>query len=358
MALTDPKQTLAYHQARVLTSYRDMRDMPLATVVKQAIKFFNTDTKPQTVPESEALWFYGLNHGMALIQSRRDPLEPLDAWELAFVSTYHEKMGEKAIRAFYYLLMICTRESRHNKSLNTDMKKIVDKFGQPMGDFLKSISGGEAGIHKALLDKPPATTLGTYVECLRWQFYHSSWSGGYGGKAWGAVTDCLARFVLGEFTAEMMLDTVWTLSHNNGPIFNKGLCYAMYGHSLIRILDVQRSGQIPEAVLHDAVISGYAEADLKQLMSQVAARYEEIGKYVDWFVVEALGAVKTYPTDKKAQSAKYGLSPKATEAVKQAAAAEKVALEKAAAAAAKEAKEWFQIMPNVKVKKIQRALAA
>ena len=102
-------------------------------------------------------------------------------------------------------------------------------------------------------------TIGKFCEALAWQFYHCKWAGGYGGKKWGVVTDCLVRFVKGEFSAEMMMDTVWTLSHNSGPIFNKGQFYGMYGHNLYRILDVQRSGQVPEAVLFDAPIKFHAD---------------------------------------------------------------------------------------------------
>ena len=125
------------------------------------------------------------------------------------------------MRAFYYLLLICIRESRHNKSLAQDLPKIKATFGVAVADFLTGINGGEAGIHAKFLKAPPACAIGPFVDCLRWQFYHSKWTSGYGGKAWGTVADCLVRFVTGEYSAEMMLDTVWTLAHNNGPIFNK-----------------------------------------------------------------------------------------------------------------------------------------
>lgn len=356
MALTDPTTTLAFHQSRVLTSHRDMGHVPVKNVASMVQTFLNTDHKPDTVPESEALWFYGMNHGMALIQSRRHPYEPLAGWELDFVNKYHEYMGRKAVRAFYYLLLICTRESRHNKSLAADLPKIKSQFGPEVYAFLSSVNGGEAGIHKALLSSPPKTTVGNYVECLRWQFYNSHWSSGYGGKAWGQVTDCLVRFVKGEFTAEMMLDTVWTLSHNNGPIFNKGMCYSHFDPAnLIRILDVQRSGQIPEAVMFDPAISGYAEPELKALMIDLKERFSEIGFYVDWEVVEALGAVNSYPSDKQAQYKLHGMSEAGKKAQEEMLKKAKAEAEKAAMEKAEWEKKWFTVMPGVHVQKIQRA---
>ena len=52
----------------------------------QAMKaFMAADKEKTTVPESEALWFYGMNHGVALISANRAPLEPLSKWEQEFV---------------------------------------------------------------------------------------------------------------------------------------------------------------------------------------------------------------------------------------------------------------------------------
>ncbi|WP_162742181.1 hypothetical protein [Nitratireductor sp. OM-1] len=356
MALTDPEDTLAYHQSRVLTAHRDMSSVPLPTVADRIEKYLVASAEPKAVPETEALWFYGMNHAVATIQSRRAPLEPLDEWELSFVRGYHELMGEKAVRAFYYLMLICTRESRHNKSLIGDLPYIKQKFGAPVASFLQSVNGGESGIHKALVTTPPQTTLGNYVECLRWQFYNSKWHSGYGGKAWGQVTDCLARFVSGEFTAEMMLDTVWTLSHNNGPIFNKGLCYQHYhAPSLIRILDIQRSGQIPEAILHDPVAAKYSTPIMRQRMDALAERVPEIGSFVDWVVVEALGSVQSYAADIKKQTQTHGISEAGKHLNSLKAAKILAEIEKAAQEDAEFSKKWLTIMPDVHVEKIQRA---
>ncbi|MCO5157858.1 MAG: hypothetical protein M9945_14110 [Aquamicrobium sp.] len=364
MALVDPQNTLAYHQSRVLTSYRDMSNVPVHLVSAALKQFKSKDKNPGTVPEAEALWFYGLNHGMALIAAQYDPLQPLDEWDLAWVKDYHGRLIEKSLRAFYYLLLICTREARHNKSLANDVVQMTEKFGKETAQWFK-MSGGEGSIHEKLLNKPPQTTIGNFVECVRWQFYNSKWNSSYGGKKWGQVTDCLCRFVKGEFSAEMMLDTVWTLSHNNGPIFNKSHFYGMYTHTLLRILDVQRSGQIPEAVLADPQISKFADAAMASKFKDLKSRFPgAIGDYVDWFVVEALGSVHKYPAEKAQQVQEHGMSVKASEAEKNAAAlaqakkeaeaaAKKAAKEQAAKEKAEFEKNWFVVMPDVQVKKIE-----
>jgi len=106
-------------------------------------------------------------------------------------------------------------------------------------------------------------------------------------------------------TQEMMIDTAYTLAHNNGPMFNKGMLYDHYGNDFKKILDVQRSGQIPEFILE-----GGAKF-LTPLQSSVfndalTALKGEFGNYVDWYQVEKLGSLIKYPVEKTVQDKKYG----------------------------------------------------
>ena len=64
-------------------------------------------------------------------------------------------MASKAVRAFYYLIWICTREARHNHSLSKDLPQIGKEFGPEMQAFLTDIKGGETGISQKFLDNPP-----------------------------------------------------------------------------------------------------------------------------------------------------------------------------------------------------------
>ena len=184
---------------------------------------------------------------------------------------------------------------------------------------------------------------------MKWMFYNSKWSKGYGGKAWGRVADCLVKFVAGEFTAEMMLDTNWALAHNNGPIFNKGIFYQYHTPMLKKILDIQRSGQIPEAIIEDnGHVSEYVTPEIFDHASWLKTRFPaSIGDYVDWYKVEHLGAVQSYTSDKIEQSKKYGLSPFADPQNKKK--PQKIENEKVD-------KSYFEIMPGIKVKKFIRAV--
>lgn len=353
--LSDPKDTLAYHQSRVFTTNRSMAHVECSQVAS-ALKEYVQSTKDTSVkPESEALWFYGLNHAVALISAKRAPLEPLPDDELAFVMQYYEQCSPRAVRAFYYLMLICIREARHSLSKASDQNHLADKFGKPVAAFFKD-AGSEQGIHTRFLESPPKTTIGTFVDSLRWLFYNAKWSGGYGGKAWGKVTDCLYKFVIGEFSAEVMMDTVWTLCHNNGPIFNKGHLYSCHSGTLVRILDIQRSGQVPQAILSDKWVEPLGHSDLKSSMTKLQHMFpDQIGGYVDWFVVEALGSVHKYPAEKQSQVQSHGVSDFAAKAsaVEAATIAAKLAQKEAKKKA--EAEAYYFITPTLKVAKIKRA---
>lgn len=355
MALTDPKNTLAYHQSRVLVQHRNMGGVPCANVAKSIKGFMKADKNASQSPEKDALWFYGMNHATALICANRHPLEPLPADELEVIEAYHSEIVPRTVRAFYYLLLICIRESRHvghNPNFKTVLKA---QFGEAAVDFNTMINGtGSDGAYQSFLNNAPACDVGTLVRSLQHIFYKGQFGGGYGGPAWGKVSDCLVNFVDGTFSAEMMMDTIWTLCHNNGPIFNKGMMYGHYSEHIIRILDIQRSGQIPEAVLSDNYVMAYADPKLKEAMSWVQSRFpESIGKYVDWWTVEALGAVKQYPGEKVSQKVKYGPSAKATKAEQDAAIKHELAIKAAKQKAEADAKKFFTIMPGVKVEKIK-----
>ena len=367
MALTDPPNTLAFSYSRLLTTHRDMRDVSCASVAHQLKGYLASSYGLNKVsPETEALYFYGLNHAVSVIASMRAPLEPLASDELKLVQLYHQQGQLSAVRAFYYLLWICTREARHNQSLTKDGPNLSEMFGAPMQEFFLSIKGGEANISSKFVSHPPAGTIGTYCRALQWQFYNSKWNSSYGGAAWGAITDCLVRFVEGEYTAEMMLDTIFTLCHNNGSCFNKGTCYHHYSANLAIVLDVQRSGQIPEMVLSGTYISQFVSQELLQAMTSLKAiAKDRIGNYVDWFAVEALGSLGSYSNPKTEQIAKHGMSPKATAAEKQKAVKLAELVKKQAAEAKKAAekqaafeKDHIQIDTETWVQKVTLARAA
>lgn len=349
--------TIAENLDRPFVSFRDASHIRLGLTVARLNTYMQNDQDSCRTPEYDALNFYLLNHGFSLLQQRYHRNEPLGK-DAELADRYFTTVADATQRAFYYLLLICTRESRHQKGGGSYSQQFQSKFGGAIYSFWCSIKGVNS--HSAALklrQSPPDCSLGEYTESLVWGFYNGSYSGGFGGPAWGAVADCLHAFVTGKYSAEMMLDTVWTLCHNNGPIFNKGMLYETYSSDLKTILDVQRSGQIPQLVRDHATGTKYIskiskeQEDLNQLL---LARFPELDTFICWDTVEALGSVHQYHGFKTTQHSKFGMSPKVAEAVKIAEkkeAAEAAAKEKSAK---EEADKFFFIAPGQKVKKVKR----
>jgi hypothetical protein len=116
-------------------------------------------------------------------------------------------------------------------------------------------------------------------------------------------------FLTGKTSLEALVDTGYTLAHNTSPIFNKGMMYNTYDHHLITVLDVQRSGQMPELLI-DPDFSTFKDAGLESLIKMVWSQYpDKFRGYVDWFKVEELGAVGKYSQYKEAQKKKHPVGP-------------------------------------------------
>jgi hypothetical protein len=226
------------------------------------------------------------------------------------------------------------------------------KYGKGIADFHKSLKGQSSlGAAQSFQDKAPDTTVGKYTSFLSDIFFQGKYSGGYGGPAWGAVANVLRDFVHGKITAEMMMDTSFTLCHNNGPIFNKGMLFGTYGSDIYKILDVQRSGQIPQLVAENQALV-CKDSKIKEVWNECFSILgDEFTGYVDWFLVEELGALKTYPDQKAKQIAAHGY-PSKFKAKKEAEQAKNELKAKEVLAAMKSNVEIF---PGQFIKKVKRS---
>ena len=262
-------------------------------------------------PDADAINFYGANHLAMLVAQNFTPNEKLPDFARDALRFYRTTLAEQAMRMFHYMLLITTRESRHVKHTSKFPaleKSIKEKQGEFCMEFNSKINGkGSGQTAEFFCDHPPEGPLGPYVQSLERIFFEGSFSGGYGGKPWGEIAANLRRCVEGEISLETMVDTGYTLAHNNGPTFNKGMMYSMYSSEFLQILDVQRAGQIPNAVVEGRwghASSGTAE--LKALIHEFRKHMpEKIGTYVDWYAVEAAGALGSYSFQKATQDKKY-----------------------------------------------------
>jgi hypothetical protein len=263
-------------------------------------------------PDDEAVQFYLFNHLAALIRNRFTLNEQLPEWATQAMREYKRILTAQGVRMVSYMGLITCRESRHlhNGGDSWWQEHIVEKYGLVQKEFHQTIHGvGSDSAANALMHSPPDCPVGNFFKAIETMFYKGSFSGGYGGKPWGDITKCLTEFLHGKISQEMMIDTAYTLAHNNGPMFNKGMLYSEYSGFFKHLLDVQRAGQIPELCLEKGKPYGYSwltAAQLQILNNVQAAMPEEFGQYVDWFAVKKAGALVSCSVYQQAQIKKYG----------------------------------------------------
>lgn len=246
---------------RAVVSNVDLSKVSVKTIMKRYPDFKQGLTVELSRPEHEALWFYMMNHAVAIVRQRVGLDAPLNKYE-SLVESYYNDMQTPALRMFFYLLIICVREVRHCPHDNPVISRNTDPQKRIVNKFILSIRSTEPeSAIRQFKDKTPNVPIGTFCDQLCDIFFQPCWSKAYGGRSWGQVTSCLRDFIYGRISAEVLLDTAWTLAHNGGPIFNKGELYSSFTN-LERILDVQASGQIPQYV---GVMAEGTSAELKQL---------------------------------------------------------------------------------------------
>lgn len=349
---TYEQDTLEYHmKERPGTAFRDLSKVPMKVIGKRMKA--QTESVMKEQPESEAITFYLLNHAMHEIAQRVDPDEPLGNLS-QLVEYYHQVLAQKGSRLFNYLMIICTRELRHYPtSSNWDSggyDTLLAKHGQECVDFAAQIRGSS---QEALFNNDLDLPVGKYLDFLCDAYNEITWSGAYGGENWGKCTQPLRDVVHGESSIEMMLDVGFTLAHNNGPIFNKGFQYHHYdGNEMAKILDVQRGGQIPQLVKAGA--SSFVTEVHEDLLKQIEhADLMTVKPWVNWTMVEMLGALKKYPHEKQQVALNFASDPDYIAEMNTLVAKVQAKKDLDAAEKSKAEAMVFEVMPGVVLEKVE-----
>lgn len=296
---------LEHYKKALLFKQQNMSAVPLASTAPQFLNYMNTHNTVSV--EEEAILFYLLNDAFGRLCSQFDKKEDLPKEADALARLYLKKASESSARLFYYLLAIITRESRHAPS--HCIGKLDPQYG--VIDFVKTLkakasSGTAAKILKeSCSDTLNGVSLGSYAAGIVNVFKKWGHPNNFGGEPWADIAEVFRKVVFGEISLELMNDLSWALAHNNGPIFNKGMLYDHYTQEIKRILDVQRSGQILEYVANKELL--VPTVDIAHALDAVqSCLTTPPNTYVDWYKVEALGALQKYPTEKEKQYLTYG----------------------------------------------------
>lgn len=271
-------------------------------------------------PEADAVLFYLINQYFSVLGKRFAKYELItDPMHRMMVGEAVTRLVRLQLRAFYYLTVICTREARHSKFSAEELEGYIIGRGVPkphaveFAAFFKEIKGsGSEATQKAFYSSDLNLPFGWYTKCLVYTF-ETSFSAAYGGAAWKNIAECLDRAIWGVTSFLTMVDTSYTLAHNTGAIFNKGFIYFVQDkHLLLRILDLQRAGALPEAWRTEHIAKKVKKRAtstedianinfIEVLMEAFYALSPEHDKFINWENVINLGALGDYSEEVKAQ---------------------------------------------------------
>lgn len=300
--------TIEFYKGQTLFQAANWSQVPCKAVAAKVKAYWKKAEEIHV--ESEALKFYLLNHAFSQITAKRHSQEALTDTETWLANAYANEAAETAKRMIYYTVLIITRESRHLYADNLFYNKLQKKYGAEFVNFNKSIRGvSSLDAARHFTDSPPDLSIGQYVSAVTDLFNEGGFSGSFGGKPWGNIADTARKVIYGETTFEMFVDTAFTLSHNTGPMFNKGMLYHHQNNvHLFKILDVQRAGMIPQLIL-DGDVSDYVDEGMKRAVEAAQLLFpKEFSGSVDWYRVCDLGALHGPYAAEKAKQKKAKLA--------------------------------------------------
>lgn len=284
--------------ARLMTSPYRRRQRIVVTASDLAQVILKVTKKGDFAsPDSEAVRFYALHQLVAILGVKFTPSEKLPSEFADILMAYEKELENQNSRMSWYTFLITTREFRHLGSSSSHFAGHTDVYSGEFVEFFPHIadSSSDATINEWVKKLPP-DDLEHYCRCLVHGFTKGAWGHGFGGKPWGMIARTLAEYIGGNTSAEMFIDTAYTLAHNNGPMFNKGMLYGMYNSTYFKkILDVQRGGQICEGLLSGEVqkmcptlVGGDV---LTEWTKKVRNTFGGIGDHIDWADVQKKGAL-------------------------------------------------------------------
>ena len=254
--------------------------LPVSALAAEIEAFQKSHTE-RVAPESDALTFYFMNHAFHVMKSRFNPMERLDE-DMAFVAEMHiRSTNEVAKRLFFYSIIIAIEEARYIPAQDAAFFDFMERsYGSEFKSYVKNHFPGKLTDFGKL-----DMNCGAFATAMMSVFAFGKWQPGFGGRGWTPIAALVSSCVNGALSFEGMADQAFSLSHNNGSMFNKGHLYQQYSHFIYNILDIQDSGQIPQWIDSNPG-NKFITADLKRAHKIMAERFpDEMTGKVDMALV-------------------------------------------------------------------------
>lgn len=229
------EKTLYKHKASSLYKENKFSNISYKELFKEINLYKKTNSN--MVPESDALMFYLVNNIWHTINSRYGEYEDLPDNVYDLVKECNKLSVQICKGVFFHTCLV------GDGMLATYLGNLSDS----QKDYFK-ISYGE-GFLKYLENKSNRS-----IDGLNLHQFLGGMSNVYSiqklipwGKPYSMIVKTIHKISNGNTSLYAGCDNVWSLCHNGGTIFNKGIggIYKVSSNFIFDILDVQDSGQIP-----------------------------------------------------------------------------------------------------------------
>lgn len=276
-----PQFSLLPHMNPPLQEKINFSSVPIAKLGDVIAAFENTrSTRPH--PETDVLKFYFLNHAFHVISSKYNAIEdlPEDIAKLVSARTEITTNIAKRVLCHTFLTLLYEMNWLHSGVKGDAFyQSIKDRFGEQVADHVNQVNSKHSG-YGFILGKMAGyeklnTTCGEYCRAL-FATYTSSphFSAIAKDKQWIAIASVPNDFFQGYSSLEETCDKAFSLFHWGGSIFNKDIFYKVNSDTMLHLLDVQDSGQIP-LWLEKNKDSKFVDKELKSLVNIFAKHFPE-----------------------------------------------------------------------------------
>jgi hypothetical protein len=248
-----PNRSLKIFLESPLLSHLSFDQMPTSEVMKHVINRYNKEKSLNLNIAQEALRFYFMDHCFHLVKNENKTIAQVSPQMADLIDLYLKELSKTSQRVFTYIISASLYEAGRMPAQTGKFWEFIEtQYGSKVFDVLNNTKGSNWGHLKEKeilkLNDPIQTFLSAIMAC----FSSGKWWFGAGGKAWSDITRCARDVTEGHYSLQEMTDLAFSLCHDRGCMFDRGIIYNVGGYgvnsnlNIYQVLDIQASGQIPQ----------------------------------------------------------------------------------------------------------------
>ena len=266
-----------------LLSHLSFEETSTSNVMKHVIKHYKNEKSLNLNIAQEALRFYFMDHCFHLIKNENKDIAQVSPEMADLIDLYFKELSKTSQRVFTYIICASLYEAGRMPAQSQKFWEFIEaQYGKKIFEALNNSKDHSYGSLKEkeilAINEPIQKFLSAIMSC----FTSGKWWFGAGGKAWSDITRCARDVTEGHYSLQEMTDLAFSLCHDRGCMFDRGIIYQV-GYigdtNIYHVLDIQASGQTPQWIAKNR---NKVNADTLKLFDKFEKFFpEEFNKPID-----------------------------------------------------------------------------